>query len=127
PGAVVAERYRVEGVLGKGGMGVVYRAYDLELGKLVVLKFLHAALEANADLRDLFKREVRAAQEVTHECVARVHDLGEHDGRPFLSMEYIDGRDLASLLKLNKGRLAEDTAANYARQLCLGLAAIHKK
>jgi len=107
-------------------MGVVYRAHDQVLGKAVALKFLPPRLAADPDRRELFQKEVRSAQEVSHPCVARVHDIGEHDGQPFLSMKCIDGGDLASLLK-RSGRLAEETAAKYARQLCAGLAAIHRQ
>lgn len=126
PGTLLADRYRVEVVLGEGGMGVVYRAYDETLGKSVALKFLPARLSADVGRREQFLKEVRSAQEVSHDCVARVHDIGQHGGHPFLSMEYIDGGDLASLLQ-RSGRLAEETAAKYARQLCQGLAAIHNR
>jgi serine/threonine-protein kinase len=125
PGTVLAGRYRVEVVLGEGGMGVVYRAYDQTLGKPVALKFLPPHLAADAGRREQFLTEVRSAQEVSHERVARVHDIGVHDGQPFFSMEYVDGRDLA--WQLGSGRLAEETAAKYARQLCQGLAAIHAR
>jgi serine/threonine-protein kinase len=126
PGTVLAGRYRVEVVLGEGGMGVVYRAFDQTLGKPVALKFLPARMAADPGRRDQFLMEVRSAQEVSHDCVARVHDLGQHGGQPFLSMEYIDGGDLADLLARG-GRLTDEAAGKYARQLCRGLAAIHRR
>ncbi len=127
PGTLINNRYQIEVVLGEGGMGVVYRAFDMKLEKTVALKFLPPRLAANPALVDRFHKEVRTAQDVSHRCVARVYDIDDHDDHPFFSMEYIDGCDLASLLKRSGGRLTEETAARYARQLCLGLAAIHSR
>ena len=124
PGDVLAGRYRVEGLLGKGGMGEVYKAFDQRLGQPVALKFLPARLARDPARAALFKTEVLVARQVTHPNVCRVHDYDEHAGQPFLSMEYIDGEDLASLLRRIR-RLPEDTAVELARQLCLGLAAAH--
>lgn len=127
PGTLINNRYQIEVLLGEGGMGVVYRAFDMKLEKTVALKFLPPRLAANADLLDRFHKEVRTAQDVSHRCVARVHDIAYHNGHPYFSMEYIDGGDLASLLTGSGGRLTEETALRYARQLCLGLAAIHSR
>jgi predicted Ser/Thr protein kinase len=124
PGTVLAGRYRVEGLLGKGGMGEVYKAFDQRLGQPVALKFLPAKLALEPAPAAQFKTEVLVARQVTHPNVCRVHDYDEHAGQPFLSMEYIDGEDLASLLRRIR-RLPEDTAVELARQLCLGLAAAH--
>src|SRR5438034_11695408 len=87
PGAVLAGRYRIVGLLGKGGMGEVYRADDLKLGHPVALKFLPRGLEAEPGRRGRFLNEVRLALKVTHPNVCRVHDVGETDGEQFLSME----------------------------------------
>jgi serine/threonine-protein kinase len=105
-------------------MGEVYRADDLTLGQSVALKFLPAQLARDAEWLGRFRGEVRAARLVSHPNVCRVHDIGELDGHPFLSMEYIDGEDLASLLR-RIGRLPQDKALDVARQLCAGLAAAH--
>src|SRR6266850_1611520 len=98
-GALLAGRYRIVGLLGRGGMGEVYRADDLKLGRPVALKFLPRGLETEPGRRGRFLNEVRLALKVTHPNVCRVHDIGETDGEQFLSMEYVDGEDLASLLR----------------------------
>jgi len=126
PGMVLAERYRIIGQLGRGGMGEVYRADDLKLGQPVALKFLPKALADDPVRRERFYAEVRIARQVSHPNICRVYDIGELEGRHFLTMEYIDGEDLASLLK-RIGRLPGDKAIDVARQLCAGLAAAHDK
>jgi predicted Ser/Thr protein kinase len=126
PGDLVAGRYRVVALLGKGGMGEVYRADDLALGQAVALKFLPEALGKNPASIERFRNEVRLARQVSHPHVCRVYDVGEVEGHPFLSMEYVDGEDLASLLR-RIGRLPSDKALEIARGLCAGLAAAHDK
>jgi serine/threonine-protein kinase len=126
PGAIVDARYRVVGLLGRGGMGEVYRAEDLRLGEPVALKFLPEKLVRDGAALARFHREVRTARLITHRNVVRVHDLGEVDGQPFLSMEYVDGEDLASLLR-RIGRLPADKAVELAHQICSGLAAAHER
>ena len=106
-------------------MGEVYRADDLELGEAVALKFLPRELLADAGAVDRFRQEVRVARRVAHPNVCRVFDLGEAQGELFLSMEYIDGEDLSSLLR-RIGRLPRDKGVEIARQLCAGLAAAHE-
>ncbi|MEP7132214.1 MAG: serine/threonine-protein kinase, partial [Acidobacteriota bacterium] len=112
--------------IGRGGMGEVYRADDLKLGQPVALKFLPDRLSADAALLDRFFAEVRIARQVSHPNVCRVYDIGEADGRHFLSMEYVDGEDLASLLR-RIGGLPQAKALEIARQLCAGLAAAHER
>lgn len=126
PGTRVADRYRVVALLGKGGMGEVYRADDLTLEQPVALKFLPQALTGDPDALERFRNEVRTARRVSHANVCRVYDVGEAEGQPFLSMEYVDGEDLASLLR-RIGRLPGDKALEIARQLCAGLAAAHRE
>ena len=125
PGTVLAGRYRIVALLGQGGMGEVYRADDLTLGQPVALKFLPAAA-ASEEMLSRLRGEVRTARRVSHRNVCRVHDIGEADGRQFLSMEYVDGEDLATLLK-RIGRLPPDKALDVARRVCAGLAAAHEK
>ena len=117
PGTVVADRYRVVGLLGRGGMGEVYRADDLKLGQSVALKFLPAGLEHSQERLNRFLGEARMSLRVTHPNICRAYDLGEVDGHHYLSMEYVDGEDLASLLR-RIGRLPQDKAVEMARQLC---------
>jgi serine/threonine-protein kinase len=126
PGTMLAGRYRIVGLLGRGGMGEVYRAEDLKLGQAVALKFLPKDVTHRADRLARFRQEVRLARQVSHPNVCRVHDIGEVGGQHFLSMEYIDGEDLASLLR-RIGRLPPDKALELARQLCTGLAAAHDR
>ena len=126
PGQVLAGRYRIVGLLGGGGMGEVYRADDLRLGQPVALKFLPPGFAADPRRLAVFHNEVRLAREVSHPNVCRVYDIGEVDGQVFLSMEYIDGEDLASLLR-RIGRVPHDKALEIARQVCAGLAAAHEK
>jgi hypothetical protein len=124
PGTVLAERYRIVALLGRGGMGEVYRAEDLKLGNVVALKFLPASLQNDATALAGFHAEVRNARQVSHPNVCRVYDIGEVNGQHFLTMEYIDGEDLASLLR-RIGRLPADKALETAHQICAGLAAAH--
>jgi predicted Ser/Thr protein kinase len=126
PGTMLAGRYRIVGLLGRGGMGEVYRAEDLKLGQAVALKFLPKEVSRRADRLARFHQEVRLARQVSHPNVCRVYDIGETDAQHFLSMEYIDGEDLASLLR-RIGRLPPDKALELARQLCAGLAAAHDR
>lgn len=126
PGRLIAGRYRIIALLGKGGMGEVYRADDLTLGQAVAMKFLPDEATSNEGLLERFRNEVRIARRVSHPNVCRVYDVGEVDGQSFFTMEYVDGEDLASLLR-RIGRLPQDKAVEIARQLCAGVAAAHAK
>ncbi|MEA2204051.1 MAG: eukaryotic-like serine/threonine-protein kinase [Blastocatellia bacterium] len=121
---MLSERYRIVGLLGKGGMGEVYRADDLKLGQPVALKFLPDDFLRDGAALARFHREVRVARQVSHKNVCRVYDIGEIDGRHFLSMEYIKGEELSSFMR-RIGRLPQDKAIQIARQICAGLAAAH--
>ena len=126
PGTLLGGRYRILALLGRGGMGEVYRAMDLTLGQSVALKFLPEEATRNPRLLERFHGEVRVARLVSHPNVCRVYDIGEIEGVPFISMEYVDGEDLASLLT-RIGRLPADKAVETARKLCAGLAAAHDR
>lgn len=126
PGQIIAERYRVVAMAGRGGMGEVYRAEDLKLGQLVAIKFLPESLSQDAPTLARFHSEVRIARQVSHPNVCRVFDIGDAEGTPFLSMEYVDGEDLASVVR-RIGRLSPDKATEIARQICAGLAAAHER
>src|SRR5260370_23632371 len=99
PGRLLASRYRIIALLGKGGMGEVYRADDLTLGQPVALKFLLHEAARDQALLERFKNEVRIARRVSHPNVCRVYDVGDVEGHTFFTMEYVDGEDLASLLR----------------------------
>ena len=126
PGTILGERYRIVGLLGKGGMGEVYRADDLKLAQPVALKFLPEQLLNDEAALARFHREVRVARQISHPHVCRVYDIGEIEGRLFLSMEYIKGEELSSLLR-RIGRVPADKAIEISRQLCAGVAAAHSK
>jgi hypothetical protein len=124
-GALFANRFRIVAALGHGGMGEVYRAHDLELGQPVALKFL-TAFRSDTAARARLRTEVRLARQIAHPNVCRVYDIGEAHGELYLSMEYVDGEDLAALLR-RIGRLPMDKGIEIARKLCAGLAAAHAK
>src|SRR5947207_2438208 len=126
PGAIITSRYRLVALLGRGGMGEVYRADDLTLDHPVALKFLPAGVTHDGARLAQFHNELRIARQVSHKNVCRLYDLADADGRQFLTMEYVDGEDLASLLR-RIGRLPQDKAVEIARQLCAGLAAAHER
>lgn len=126
PGAIIADRYRIVSLLGRGGMGEVYRAEDLRLEQTVALKFLPRDLADEPDWLERMHGEVRLAREIAHRNVSRVYDVGEFEGDRFLSMEFVDGEDLASLLR-RIGRVNPEKAAEIGRQLCAGVAAAHER
>ena len=126
PGQILAERYRIVALAGRGGMGEVFRAEDLTLGQIVAMKFLPERLSQDAAALSRFHAEVRNARQVSHPNVCRVFDIGEADGTLFLTMEYVDGEDLASVVR-RIGRLSPDKATEIARQICAGLAAAHER
>ena len=118
-GSLYANRYRIEARLGTGGMGEVYRASDTKLGVPVALKRIRPGATG-----EQVAREVRLARGIVHRSVCRVYDIGEYNGETFLTMEYIDGEDLAALLRRIR-RLPSDKVTDIARQLCGALAAAH--
>ncbi|HEY8431247.1 MAG TPA: protein kinase [Sandaracinaceae bacterium] len=121
PGQVFADRYEVQALLGRGGMGAVYRVHDRKLDEVVALKLLTLATDRAVDR---FLREVRLARRVTHPNVARTHDLGEHEGVHFLTMEYVRGKPLDRVLE-EQERLDPARAAHVAEQIAAGLEAAH--
>ena len=124
PGTMLAGRYRVVALLGRGGMGEVYRADDTKLGQRVALKFVRGTL--SPELLERLYAEVRIGRQIAHPNVCSLYDVVEVDGHTFLAMEYVDGEDLASLLS-RIGRLPVDKALELARDLSAGLAAVHEK
>jgi len=126
PGAIIGGRYRLVSLLGRGGMGEVYRADDLTLDQPVALKFLPDGVAVSDARLAQFHNELRVARQVSHRNVCRLYDLGDADGRRFLTMEYVDGEDLSSSLR-RFGRMPPDKAVQIARQLCAGVAAAHER
>ncbi len=126
-GDVVSGKFRIERVLGQGGMGVVVAAKHLQLDETVALKFLRAHAISDPDALARFTREARAAAKLKSEHVARVLDAGvTDDGTPYIVMEYLEGRTLGQLLE-QQGRLDVSTVAEYAIQACEGLAEAHAR
>ncbi|HEY8234338.1 MAG TPA: protein kinase [Vicinamibacteria bacterium] len=125
-GDVFANRYEVLGTLGKGGMGVVYRARDRQLDEVVALKLLRPeALATDPTLIDRFKQEIKLARRITHRNVLRTHDFGEAGTVPYISMEYLEGVTLKDLIR-NRGALPLGVGLSIAKQMCHGLGAAHE-
>jgi serine/threonine-protein kinase len=123
-GELICGKYLVEGVLGVGGMAFVLAARHIDLDQLFAIKFLNAEFLAEKTIVERFMREAKAACQVRNEHVARVHDVGWHEGAPFLVMEHLTGRDLSTLLA-EGGPLPIEAAAEYAIQACEALASAH--
>jgi len=124
-GAVVADRYEVRRLLGKGGMGVVYECFDRSLDEPVALKVLRAGLAANPELARRFRSEIKLARRVRHRNVCGIHEYGEAGSLSFIVMELIDGKDLRHILR-ERGAFPRDTAFDIAAQVADGLQAIHE-
>ena len=126
PGTILAGRYRIVAPLGSGGAGEVYRAEDMKLGQTVALKFVSARIAREKALLDRIVAEVRIGRQVSHPNLCRIYDMGEVDDQYFITMEYVDGENLSSLLR-RVGRLPEDKALEVAREICAALAAAHDR
>ena len=126
-GGVFGGRYDVLGTIGRGGMGVVYRARDRQLDEVVALKVLRSeVLKDDPTLLDRFKQEIKLARRITHRNVLRTHDFGEADRTPYISMEYLEGVTLKDLIR-SKGALPLPVGLRIAKQMCLGLEAAHQE
>jgi protein kinase-like protein len=126
PGTIVARRYRIAGILGRGGMGEVYRADDLKLGQPVALKFLPARLVRDPVLLEHLHGEVRLGRLIAHPNVCRIYDIVDWLDGCFVAMEYVEGEDLARLLR-RIGRLTIEKALDLARGIAAGLQSVHAK
>jgi tetratricopeptide (TPR) repeat protein/predicted Ser/Thr protein kinase len=124
PGTLLGGRYDVVRLLGQGGMGAVYHAYDRELDRPVALKLIRNDLAANPEILKRFKQELILARQITHKNVIRIYDLGQADGFKFITMDFIDGEDLQSVLRRRK-KLDPAEAANIIAQICRALEAAH--
>jgi serine/threonine-protein kinase len=127
PGQTFAGRYEIKGILGQGGMGVVYRALDRELGELVAIKTLKAdAMADDPALLQRFKDEIRLARKITHRNVVRTHDLGEVEGMYYITMEFVEGQSLKQLIQA-RGRLPVPVMLTVGKQLCRALEVAHEQ
>jgi serine/threonine-protein kinase len=123
-GDILEAKFRVERILGEGAMGIVVEATHLELEERVALKFLHEEARARPDIASRFAREARAASKIKNDHVARVYDVGTHNGTPFIVMEFLHGQDLEKMLAAN-GPMDPTLAVEYVIQACEGLTAAH--
>ncbi|HEU4813113.1 MAG TPA: tetratricopeptide repeat protein [Xanthomonadaceae bacterium] len=126
PGSVLADRFRIESILGVGGMGVVYRATDQALGVPVALKLLRPELMHRPDAFERFRQELLLARQVSNPHVVRIHDLARHDGQWLISMDFVEGESLDRRLD-REGPLPVEDALRITRQLAEGLGAAHAK
>ena len=122
-GSILAERYEILKLLGEGGMGAVYKAKDIELDRLVALKVIRPELAGHPTVLQRFKQELLLARKITHRNIIRIYDLGVSSGLRFITMEYVEGQDLSSLLEERKYTPAE--AVEILRQVCSALEAAH--
>lgn len=125
-GTVLAGRYEILKLIGRGGMGAVYKARDTELDRLVALKLIRPELARNPEILRRFKQELILARQVTHKNVIRIFDLGQSDGIKFITMDFVEGQDLHQLL-LERGKLAPEQAARIMLQICRALEAAHSE
>jgi serine/threonine protein kinase/tetratricopeptide (TPR) repeat protein len=124
-GSTFAGRYQIIEELGKGGMGKVYKVHDLEIKEKIALKLIKPELAADKDTIERFRNELKLARNISHKHVCRMYDLNREAGTYFLTMEYIPGEDLKSMIRMSK-QMTVGTAVCIARQICDGLAAAHK-
>jgi eukaryotic-like serine/threonine-protein kinase len=129
PGDLFGPRYRILHVLGAGGMGIVYHAWDQDLGEAVALKLIRSEVSSDPamakELEARFKRELLLARKVSHRNVVRIHDIGEVDGTKYISMSFVEGRDLSTTLKTT-GHLPVDRVVHFTKQLAAGLHEAHQ-
>ena len=124
PGSVLGQRYEILKLLGQGGMGAVYKARDREVGQLVALKVIRPDLASNSEIIARFKQELILARQVTHKNVIRIYDLAEVEGVKFITMEYVEGEDLRSVIH-EKSKLPREEVVEIMRQVCSALEAAH--
>jgi dienelactone hydrolase len=125
PGTFIAGKYKILEELGHGGMGVVHKAEDIKLKRLVALKFLPPHLMDSSDLKERFLVEAQAAAALNHPNICVIHEVGEDEGRPYIAMEYVEGETLKD--RLRKGPLVPAEASAIAGQVVAGLGEAHHK
>ena len=123
-GTTIADRYEIIEELGRGGMGNVYRVVDKKINEEMALKLLHPAIAAEEKTIERFKNELKLARKITHKNVCRMYDLNDEEGTPYITMEYVPGEDLKSMIRMT-GQLSVRRAVSIAKQICEGLAEAH--
>jgi serine/threonine protein kinase/tetratricopeptide (TPR) repeat protein len=124
-GMVFAKRYKITEELGKGGMGTVYRALDQELNEEVAIKLIKPAIAVDKKIIERFKTELKLARKIGHRNVGRMYELMESDGKPFITMEFVEGEDLKSHVR-REGWLSPEESVRIAKQVCEGLSEAHR-
>jgi len=125
PGTMLAGKYKIVEVVGKGGMGIVYKAEDIRLKRMVALKFLPPELVQDEEAKVRFELEAQAAAALSHPHICTIHEIEEADGKPFIAMEYVEGKSLRA--KINKGPVDTDEGLELAIQMAEGLEEAHRK
>jgi len=124
PGMVLGARYAILEVIGQGGMGAVYKAEDRELNRFVALKVIRPELASDPNMLQRFKQEILLASKISNRNVIRIYDLGEADGIKFITMEFIEGKDLRALIR-EKKKFTPEEAVDVVQQMCIALDATH--
>jgi eukaryotic-like serine/threonine-protein kinase len=124
PGMVLGARYAILEVIGQGGMGAVYKAEDRELNRFVALKVIRPELASDPSMLQRFKQEILLASKISNRNVIRIYDLGEAEGIKFITMEFIEGKDLRALIR-EKKKFTPEEAVDVVQQMCLALDATH--
>ncbi len=124
-GSTFAGRYRIIEELGKGGMGKVYKADDIELKEKVALKLIKSEISSDKNTVERFQNELKFARKIVHKNVGRMYDLGKEKGNYYITMEYVEGQDLKGLIR-QSGQLAIGTTISIAKQICEGLVEAHR-
>jgi serine/threonine-protein kinase len=126
PGSLFGSRYRIEKLLGEGGMGSVYKAHDSELGRTVALKLVRPELAISPQIMQRFKQELLLASRISHKNILRIHDMGDVNGVKFITMAFVEGSDLSALIE-ETGGLPFERALKFTKQLCGALEAAHNE
>jgi len=124
-GSIFAGRYQIIEDLGKGGMGKVYKVHDTEINEHVALKLLKPEIAADEKIIERFRNELKIARKVSHKRVCRMYDIGKEEEKYYITMEYVEGENLKSLIR-KKGKLPENEVLRLAKQICEGLAEAHE-
>ena len=124
-GSIFAGRYQVIEELGKGGMGRIYKVFDTKINEKVALKLIRPEIALDRETKERFSNELRFARKIAHRNICKLFDLGDEDGTHFITMEYVSGVDLKSLIRMT-GPLSAQGAVNIGKQICEGMAEAHR-
>lgn len=123
-GQVLGGRFEIQEMLGIGGMGAVYKAYDRDIDRVIALKCIRPELAKDPEITQRFTQELLLARQITHKNIIRIFDVRDSSGLKFITMEYVAGRDLSSLVEA-KGKLSITESVGIVTQICSGLSCAH--